>query len=63
MEIKKSASITVKTREDVDRIMGIINLPIASPDILESDVYKVVDGYQIFMYQWVLNVLVQELMK
>lgn len=63
MEIKKNVSITVKTREDVDRIMGIINLPIASPDILESDVYEVVDGYQIFMYQWVLDVLVQELMK
>lgn len=62
--MERRATITVKTIEDVKRIEKILNRTFSDGnDLYKVGVAGVFENYQLFMKQYELNIVIQELMK
>lgn len=61
---ERRATITVKNMEDVKRIEKILNRTFSDGnDLYKVGVAGVFENYQLFMKQYELNIVIQELMK
>lgn len=64
MTNKKMATITVKNIDDVKRIEKILNRTFSEGnDLYKVGMAGVFENYQLFMEQYELNMVIQELMK